>query len=208
MVPIERVREAITVLLDRETHPFFIAYLHLRQQASRQGTLLGLQPDWSELSETLYVPGGPPKKPHLRPFWSGKRDAGQEWLNENLAGSYAPSSLRSTASSQVVDVDANHRFVLKDDHPAQALRYLLRGIRLPVVPLAAFLFRDRGVLSEQPQDTDLVTVFRNEYGYRASDDAEFATLYDAEWGLQPEAPLTWLEPWKVQGADEAVAGGT
>ncbi len=192
VVPVARVAQSVDFLLNRNIHVWFIAYLHLRRQASLQGTTVGVRPDWAELSETMFVPGGPPKKPHLRPFWSGTHGAGQEWLNANLAGSYAPSSIRNVAF-KVLDVDSQRRFVFKEGHPVLALENFLNGQRVPVLPLASYLFRDRGIITPAASDTDLVRVFRREYGYRDRDEEEFHTLYDDQW--DDDGPGTWLEPW-------------
>lgn len=194
VVPVSRVTDSIQTLLSRDIHPWFMAYLHLKRQSALQGTTNGIRPDWAELSEVLYVSGGPPKKPHLRPFWSGARRANQEWLNENLAGSYAPSSIRGLPF-HVVEVDAQRRFVLKENHAQLARQYLLADIPLPVIPLAAFLFRDRGIISNEPPDErNLIDVFRQTYGYRSDTGSdEFAILFDLDLSGQDDAP--WLEPW-------------
>ncbi len=192
VVPVERATESVAELLNRNIHQYFIAYLHLRRQSALQGTTDEIAPDWAELSRVLHVEGHPEKKPHLRPFWPGQRDAGQEWMNENLAGSYAPSSLRDVAR-QVVDTNAERQFILREGHVALALEHFLGGSRVPVLPLAAFLFRDRGLVASEPSDTHLVTVFREEYGYGEQSEDEFAALFDADWASDTEGP--WLEPW-------------
>jgi hypothetical protein len=182
VIPVHRVRESIQRLLDRDTHQFFIAYLHLRRVAGQLGTTTGLSPSWPDLGRILEVPGGPfPAKPYLRPFWKGTRGAGQEWLNSNLAGSFAPSSLRGVPM-QVVETDAAGRFNLRDNHWQLAYERLLFGSKMPVVALSAFLFRDYGIVSSLPPDPDdLIALFRSEYGYRAEDEEEFLTLYDTDW---------------------------
>lgn len=181
VVPIPRVRECIDTLLSRDTHPFFIAYLYLRQLAAREGSLRGLKPSWSELGKYLEVPGGPPGKPYLRPFWHRERKTGQEWLNENLAGSFAPSSIRDVPAL-VVETDAERRYNLRPDHWEAAREHLLFGRPLSVLALAAFLFRDYGFIADSmPTPTDLVQVFRQQFGYSDSDQEEFDRLYDTDW---------------------------
>ena len=93
----EGVRVATQALLSRDSHPFFIAYLWLRRQAVIQGTTAHIRPDWAGLAPYMEVSGALPSKPYLRPFWQGRHDSGQEWLNNNIAGSFAPSSLRKVA---------------------------------------------------------------------------------------------------------------
>lgn len=183
VIPIARVSEAIDRLLDRDTHQYFPAYLYLRQLAGRAGRLTGLAPEWPELGAVLDMPGGPPGKPYLRPFWPGRRTSHQEWLASNLAGSYSASSLRAgRAPLQVVETDARGRFNLRDRHWELALEHLLLGERMSVIALAAFVFRDWGFVSDsEPGQRDLIDIFRREYRYGPDDDMEFDTLYDSEW---------------------------
>lgn len=177
----ERVRESIDILLARQTHQFFIAYLYLRSLAAREGRLDQLTPSWPELGEWLRMDGGPSGKPHLRPFWKGQRNAGQEWLASNLAGSYSPSSLR-TEPLRVVQTDAAGKFSLRDDHAALALEHLLYGEQLEAVALAGFLYRDYGFVSAgSPTVDDLLAVFRRDFGYDEEHGIEFGTLYVTTW---------------------------
>lgn len=176
-----RVRDCIDALLQRDTHPHFVAYLYLRFLAGKSGSMKGLQPNWADLGKVLEVPGGPAGKPYLRPFWRGERNAGQEWLNENLAGSFAPSSLR-VVLGRVVQTDAQRRYSLRPKHWELAREHLLFKEPIPVVALAGFLFRDYGfVATTPPSSIELIDVFRREYGYTAEDDVEFNALYDSSW---------------------------
>ncbi len=181
VLPVPRVRESITHLLERDTHQFFIAYLHLRRLAAKQGSTTGLSPSWAELGRVLETPGSPsPGKPYLRPFWKGQRGSGQEWLNENLAGSYAPSSLRGVPM-QVVETDARGRFNLREDHWRLAFHHLLYDLPISALAIAGFVFRDYGILTEVPPGPrDIISLFRTEYGYGGEDD-EFNHLYDVAW---------------------------
>jgi hypothetical protein len=95
----------------------------------------------------------------------------------------------------VVEVDAQRRFVLKENHAELARQYLLADVPVPVVPLAAFLFRDRGIISlGAPDERDLVSAFRQQYGYFGTPGSEqFSLLFDpdtSDFGSEP-----WLEPW-------------
>lgn len=181
VIPVRRVRECVDALLARDTHQYFFAYLFLRQIAARQGRTTDLAPDWSELGALLEVAGGPPGKPFLRPLWKGARGAGQEWLNSNLAGSYAASSLRGVPL-RVVETTAAGRFNLRPGHWQLAFEHLLFKQRLPVLALAGFFFRDFGIAApSSPDEAVLITLFRHEFGYGQDDEAEFALLYDTSW---------------------------
>ena len=196
VIRVERVRQSIEALLDRDTHSFFAAYLHLRRTAAQLGRTTDLPLDLADLAEVLAVEGGPPGKPYLRPFWRGQREAGQEWLNSNLAGSYAPSSLRGVPM-RVVEVDAHRHFNLREGHWNIAREELLYDEPLPALALASFLFRDQAITSSGPEPTTdvLIELFREEYGYGGDDSQEFATLYDVTW----QGPLGDVaEPWFEQ----------
>jgi hypothetical protein len=179
------VRRSIEDLRTRSIHPFFVAYLYLRQRAAAQGATSGLRPRWkAELGPYLEVDGAPATRPYYRPFWDGVGEAGQEWLNGNLAGSFAGSSLRAGSSPMlVVDYDPVTRtFALREQHWELALRHLLRGRPVPAESLAAFLLRDFALDTDgddPPTADDLVALFGQEFGYR--DDAarvEFKRLYE------------------------------
>jgi hypothetical protein len=166
------VQRAIEDLRSRSIHPFFVAYLHLRQRAAAQGTTSGLRPRWKAgLGPYLEVDGAPATHPYYRPFWDGAGEAGQEWLNGNLAGSFAGSSLRAGSPPMlVVDYDPVTRtFALREQHWELALEHLLRGRPLPAEALAAFLLRDFAFDTDSddpPTGDDLVALFGQEFGYR------------------------------------------
>jgi hypothetical protein len=177
----ERVREAIDKLLSRDTHSFFIAYLWLHRQAVLQGTTDGIEEHYAELAPYLAVAGGPAGKPYLRPFWTGTRDGGQEWLNRNLAGSYGPSSIRKNVRP-VVTTNADEEFVLQEDHWEKALHHFLYDEKMPVIALAAFLLRDHGFVSSSPPTADdLIAAFRDDFRYGDDMQHEFDTLFDTSW---------------------------
>lgn len=186
-----RVREAIDKLLSRDTHPFFIAYLWLHRQSVIQGTTDGIEEYYAELAPYLEVEGGPRTKPYLRPFWAGKRDGGQEWLNRNLAGSYGPSSIRRNVRT-VVTTNADEEFVLQENHWEKALHHFLNDVKIPVMAVAAFLLRDRGFVSSSPPTAaDLVTAFREDFRYGEDMNHEFETLFDTTWNPHGDE---WFEP--------------
>src|SRR5438094_7121989 len=92
--PVDVVCRAIEQLRAQSIHPYFPAYLHLRRRAAIQSTTEDIEPSWQDLSPFLQVQGAPSAKPHFRPFTLGTGASDAEWLNPNLAGSFAPSSLR------------------------------------------------------------------------------------------------------------------
>lgn len=191
VVPAGKVRASINKLLSRRTHAWFPAYLHVRREAATQGRMSEIEPNWNVLGNDLRMEGGPPGKVHLRPFWNEARNAYQEWMGPNLAGSYSPSSIRR-AALEVITIDAAGLYGLRDHHWDLALQNLLGGERLSGVALAAFMLRDRGWRSSTaPTIDDLVRGFRYEFGYGPDDDEEFDTLYELEWGSDPTE--VWFE---------------
>lgn len=192
VLSVDAVRWAIDELIARRAHPFFPAYLLLRRTAAEQESTTDIHPRWDDLEQFLRVPGGPPGKPNFRPFWHQRSSAGQHWLNVNLAGSYAPSSIREVPR-RVIDLAEDGSFSLKGRHWELARENLLYGEYMPVIPLAAFLFRDFGFTTDGPAigPFELIDVFRSAFGYRMDDDdAEFDHLYS---GAFPER-TDWFEP--------------
>lgn len=197
VLKVKHVRHAVDALLARDTHPFFIAYLWLRREAGRQGTTEELRPNWSDLGRFLAVEGGPPGKPYLRPFWKGERNANQEWLNRNLAGSFAPSSFRGVPR-QVIEPNADGSYRLRDEHWNRALEFLLYGEPLPAAAVAAFMLRNRGFVSPAPPThADFVMQFVAEFGYR-EEPIEFGVVFDASWG----SDIDWFELLLTEGVDQ------
>lgn len=202
VVPGWRVGQCVNVLLSRNTHPFFIAYLWLRRRASIVGDPTSITPDWSGLDPYLRVPGGPLGKPFLRPFWKGARNSQQEWLNRNLAGSFAPSSFRSEYVSPVVTTNAAGNYVLRDEHWKKALHHFLYDQPLPALAVSAYLLRNRGLISSTPPGpADLIDAFRRDFHFPPEADEEFSTLFDPAWGITsaptgagwPSADEPWFE---------------
>lgn len=197
VVRVPRVKQCVEKLLERDTHPFFIAYLWLRRQAVAQGQTVGIEPNWAGLTPYIEVADGPrPNKPFLRPFWKGARNSQQEWLNSNLAGSFAPRSFRGEHITPVVSTDADGLYLLQEDHWHKALQHFLYNQRLSAVALGGYLLRNRGfVASDPPTASDLVVAFRNEFRYDIDHDHEFDLLYETDWIADAEPE--WFEPLSI-----------
>lgn len=174
------VRNAIHRLIARRSHPFFLGYVHLRQQAAKAGSTDGIAADWPALGRVLEVPDAPPNKPYLKPFQtSADRDDEYQWWNANIAGSWSPASLRpGMGPLEVVSINADKTYNLRPDHASLALEHLLYGTRMSAVDFATFLFRDYGLIASiPPSPEDLVANFRLEYGVIPDD--EFNKMYDS-----------------------------
>jgi hypothetical protein len=185
------VRWGIEQLREAKIHTFFPAYLEIRRTATISESATDLHPDWGKLGELLEMPGGPPRKPYFRPFWHGAWKSGQDWMNENIAGSYAPSSIRKVPLNVVEP--AGSGYSLRQNHAALALQHLLYGEPVEAVPLAAFLYRDFGFRTDGPSiaPLDLVTVFQRDFGY---DDPAAANEFNTLYRTSIPERTDWFEP--------------
>lgn len=187
---VEAVQWAIETLTASRVHPFFLAYVHLRRWDIEQETEGGIRADWEQLGEFLEVPGGPPGKPFYRPFLNGQvKDNSRYWLNPNIAGSYAPSSLRNVPLKVVETGDG--LFYLKEDHAELALENLLFGEPLSAVAFAFFYYRNFGVVTPaaSPAPLDLVAVFARDFQFSPLDD-DFDVLFETDF---PDDMGSWFE---------------
>lgn len=192
---LEAVRWAIDTLTSRPAHPFFIAYLHIRARGVEMGRMSQISPRWNDLGRLLAVPGGPPGKPYYRPLLSGQvRDRSRYWMNENLAGSWAPSSLREGQPPLRVVDRAGQLFSLREDHASLARHHLLFDQPISVMALAAYLYRNYGFDNTDPPDQPhvLASSFTLGFGFgvvtssRLRIDPVTGSVTKAQIALDPE----------------------
>lgn len=201
VLTVEAVQAGIEALQSQRIHEQFPAYLHLRQLAVAANSFANIEPVWHEVGDLLRMPGGPPTKPHYRPFSSrNRKDPSGYWLNENLAGSYAPRSIRST--SRFMLNAAGDGFELPSDHAHQALAVLLKGIKVPAWALAAYYLRNYGfILHGEGGVEDLISSFKREF--LLDQGTDFATLFDN--GHPPLLVGEWFEPLTLGSEEGAEA---
>ncbi len=195
----EIVAGAVQRLRQRKVHTLFPGYLHLQQRAGVLGRLDDLQPDFLSFFKQFFeVRDHPLGSPFIKPFTELRPSARNLWLNENVAGSYAPSSLRTGKPFRaVVDLEGR-RYSLPPDHASRALKHLLYGEQLSILDVAIFLYRDYGITAKQPTVWHIVDVFTYEFGYVANPgdgtNQSFRTLFwhdttqegGAEWFVPAE----------------------
>lgn len=103
------------------------------------------------------------------------------WLNENVAGTYAPSSLGPTAPlREIIEVEEsgrNYKWTLNDEHWKLARLELANGNKIPVESLAAYLLRDYAFTAENPGAFTVVEAFAEEFGYTVGGSA-FSHLFE------------------------------
>lgn len=198
----EAVKAGIAALKSQRIHEHFPAYLELRRLAVASGSLTNLQPDWKVVSDLLKMPSGPPTKPHYRPFSSRTRkDESGYWYNRNLAGSYAPKSMRAT-SGFMLDASGDN-FELPTDHAQQALRRLLKGTKVPAWALAAYYLRNYGfIFNGEGGYDELIAAFKKEFQFEQ--DTDFDALFE------DEEPISftddWFEPLTAPGGSTGSTG--
>jgi hypothetical protein len=193
------VAAAFGSLRTHRVHDHFPGYLHLVAQAAKQGRNNNLEPDFKAFYREFFtVPGGPNGFPYLKPFTAKKPSRASLWQNDNLAGSYAPSSLRGTTPLRkaIKVTAATGEYSLKDGHANMAFEHLFFSQPLPAIDLAIFLYRDASFVSGDLTIQDLVNTFAFEFGYSATLGSEknpdFAVLYSVDDDRMKDH--AWLEP--------------
>lgn len=92
-------------------------------------------------------------------------------LNRNVAGSYAPSSLRAENPFhdviETIRSGAHVTYSLRDNHHIVVRKRALKSA-LPIYALACFLYRDFG-FSAQPHASDIVQAIEADFGFALSD---------------------------------------
>jgi len=170
IVKAARVEESLRALRNLWIHPHFAGYLCIKRTAHRDGRTTKLKPDFKDFFDTfLHVPDAPTDKPYFKPFVDERASSANVWLNSNVAGSFAPSSIRRTLLKVVsLSKTAGARartFSLKAKHWELAREHLAKGRKIPVVELSAVLYRDHSIQSTSISLRQLVRVFRDEFGY-------------------------------------------
>jgi predicted ATPase len=186
VAPKSLVARAIRRLRGRQIHPLFAGYLHLQERAAHLGRPEDLQPDFSGFYKRyFYVPDHPIGTPYIKPFTDKPANVRNLWLNKNVAGSYAPSSLREDQPfRRVVQIDADGRYSLRPNHARLARKHLLYDQAVSAVDLAIFLYRDYGLTGTEIVAASFVDVFVERFGYadklKDRPPNEFDALYEAE----------------------------
>lgn len=203
----EAIQDTIEELIDLPVHPHFPGYLCLIQESNRLSQLSGLGFDYFKFFNT-YLKISDQNPPYFVPFnqaenpdWSALR------FNENVSGTYAPSSLRETSPlRQVAKIEGSGHstnWSLVDQHWEIAREALCRDQKVPVELLAAFLFRDYSFSAQNPNSETLVGAFCEEFYYGRASDA-FQHLYDV--GSYEFTAEDFTE-WTGEGAnDQATLG--
>jgi|SRR5580765_857775 len=192
------VSESFSRLRECKIHPLFPGYLCLQRQSAELQRFEDLQPDFRGFfNEYFLVENHPLGKPYLRPFTEQKASPQNLWLNENVAGSYAPSSLRSDQPfRKVVGIDMlKKEYSLPADHAIKAFRYLLFNNHVSAIDLSIYLYRDYGLTGDSISIYDLIEVFSYEFGYSNQKNVEFSNDFNTLFTLDRASnwSIDWLE---------------
>jgi len=190
----EIVARSLARLREQKTHTLFAGYLYLQCRAAQLGRLHDLQPVFLPFFKQFFqVANHPLGTPYFKIFTERQASEKNLWLNENVAGSYAPSSLRPAQPFRKVVIIENKTYSLPADHAARALEYLLFSKPVQAADLAVVLYRDYGLLGEAVTIEKLVGIFAYEFGYAnqpgAKPDENFQTLFSLQ------TAQNWGEDW-------------
>lgn len=174
------VKDAIERLVESSIHRMFPGYLSLKQQTAIHGRTDNLPFPYTEFFDEYFRVSGS-DKPYLVPFTPLENPSDETlWVDDHVAGTYAPSSLRiDSPFTRVVEVEEaghNSKWRLQHDHWQLARHHLCNGETVPAESLAAYLFRDYAFETEDPSAYTLIQTFEEEFGYEVSG-SQFTTLY-------------------------------
>lgn len=153
-----------------------------------------MQPEFLPFFKQFFlVANHPLGTPYIKIFTEQKASERNLWLNENVAGSYAPSSLRSNQPfRQVVNIE-NRTYSLPADHAVRALEHLLYSKPVQAADLAVVLYRDYGLLGEAVTIEELIGIFAYEFGYANQPDSTPDENFQTLFGLQ--SAQNWEKDW-------------
>lgn len=176
------VTAALKELRTARIHPNFAGYLCLRKAIGKADPSIGIRPNFQQFFDDFLRPSdGSNEKPFIRPFKENGDPASDIWTNPNVAGSYAPSSIRTGSPfRKVINIEGagnSAMYSLVGNHPSEVLKNLLYGKPLSVGALAIFLYRDYGFDGKNPTISDLISIFREEFGY--VNDSEFNEIFNS-----------------------------
>lgn len=169
------VHEAWHALCSANVHVHFLGYMCLLEAAVAQGKTHGLRPAFKRFFDRYFAAAGMSEShPYLHPF------ARPPTQYKNVAGSYAPSSLRDVAPlREVAELSNDRTWALRNSHAAVARKVMLHEQPLPGLAFATFLYRDYGFSKDSATPDGLEGIFRSEFGLGS--DTEYGALFGARF---------------------------
>lgn len=201
------IREGLKCLAQCQVHPLVGLFLeisryrvshHVSGRSLGTGSLPELDPDYK-------LEGGPKGKPLLIPFKDRNRNGIQGFFrNGNLAGSWAPSSIREKSGL----VDDNDHYLYPSD-PTQFLNGCMNEPRPQLWAVASFYLRNATFAFEESRELtaeDLTNIFQDMYGLNGINAFDAST--EAPKNVFISATLTDLESATVDKIIKLKSGPT
>lgn len=179
----EAARQALKKLASCRIHEQFAGYLAAVAAKAANPQTNDTKIDFKAFFDYFLKVSNSPTRPYLVPFSGGTGKA--SLFNKNVAGSYAPSSVRDVAPIRKLLTFHGRgqrvTHVLDPDHERIANTYLASSERVPIHSLATFLFRDYSIAGDAETEIDsVVNRFCRDFGYDLSVEADrkrFSKLY-------------------------------
>lgn len=167
---LQKVKASIEVLAKLNAHRALAGYLCVLNAAAIERRTVDLRPDFRGFFDRFFRIGEPPsKKPYAVPFARGAKSI---LFNENVAGSYAPSSLRPVnplhSLMEIKGGGGQASFTLRANHIEQALELLLPN-SLPIYAFACFMYRDFG-FTLNPDRREIERAVGSDFGFALGND--------------------------------------
>ncbi len=165
-IDLKTVAACLNELRSKRIHEHFAGYLCLVETAHTAKNTKNINPNFKGFYDRfLRVEDRPVDKPYIKPFISKKASESNRWLNHNIAGSYAPSSIRAVLAKVVAIDQENGTYTLKNNHAELALSELLYGTRINIHVLAVFLFREYSFETAETSILVVTNSFAADFGY-------------------------------------------
>lgn len=181
------VARSLHQLREQKTHTLFAGYLYLQKLSSELGRLDDLNPEFlSYFKKFFFVKDHPLGTPYIKLFTERQPTDRNLWLNQNVAGSYAPSSLRQGQPFRQVVTIQGKKYSLPPDHARRALAHLLFSSPVSAIDLAIVLYRDFGITEDAARSRDLIEIFAYEFGYADQPGGEINEDFRMLYSLEPK----------------------
>ncbi|MEN5266785.1 hypothetical protein [Stenotrophomonas sp. TWI587] len=156
------MRAAWEQLEASKAHAHFLGYLAICEAAQTSGRTEDLRVNFKGFFDRFLRANGMSEDvPYIKPF-------GGPTNNKNVAGSYAPSSLRDVAPlMKVATINRSATpatFSLLPEHASLALQHLLGGRPASVLALGVFLYRDYLIDPTIASHDGMETLTKSEFG--------------------------------------------
>ena len=167
---LEKVKASLELLVSLNAHRALAGYLCVLNEASIEKRTEDLRPNFRNFFDRFFRIGDPPsKKPYAVPFSQGAKSI---LFNENVAGSYAPSSLRPVNPlhrlMEIKGGGGQASFTLREGHIGQVKESLLSQ-PIPIYAFSCFMYRDFG-FTVNPDRNEIAGAVISDFGFAFNND--------------------------------------